>query len=177
MVWRGSSSPQDRLLSCLVYLIPILETLAFGATLFAVLPVLIWLFLPAFLLAPIYFFPIAGLPIIEIAIFFALFILVVRNPRLPHFLRFNTLQALLLSIFAALCRIVLDLLGLSQALLNPVVGRDAAVSADGPLLINVLLTALFIFIAGSAIYAIVQTVRGRYPELPLISDAAYRRLP
>ncbi len=173
MVWRGVTTPRERLFSALVYLVPILETLAFGGTLFAVLPFLVWVFLPAFLLAPIYFFPIGGLAVVELAIFFALFILVVRNPRLPHFLRFNTLQALLLSILAALCRIVLQLLGLSQALINPLLGQQGALAASGPLLINVLVTAVFIFVVGASLYAIAQCLRGRYPDVPLVSEAAY----
>jgi len=174
MVWRGATTPRDRLFSCLVYLVPLLETLAFGATLFAVLPFLKWVFLPLFLLAPFYFFPIGGIAVVELAVFLALFMLVVRNPRLPHFLRFNTMQALLLSIFAALCRLALELIGLSQVLLNPLQRGSSA--SSGPLLLNVLVAAAFIFIVGSSVYSVVQSLRGRYAEVPLISQAAYSQV-
>lgn len=157
-------------------MIPILDTLAFAGTVFAVLPFLVWLFLPAFLIAPIYFFSVGGLAIVALAVFFGLFMLVVRNPRLPHFLRFNTLQALLLAIFATLCRLVLTLLGLSQSLIQPLLGPAAATSVSGPLLLNVLTTAIFIFVTGSALYSIAQASRGLYPEVPIVSDAAYSQV-
>ncbi|MEA5470094.1 Tic20 family protein, partial [Spirulina sp. 06S082] len=124
MVRRGSTTTQDKILAALTYLIPIIEALPFGMLVFSLVPPLAILFTPLFILMPIYFLSIGGLAIVEFGIFFAVYVLVIQNQTLPHFLRFNALQALLISIAAYLCRLVLELLGLSQQLLDPLVGRS-----------------------------------------------------
>ena len=104
-------------------------------------------------------------PFFGLILFFALFFLVVRNEKLSHFLRFNTMQSLLLSIFTTLCQLVLQLLGL----VIPTVGSE-------PLLVTVLFNLIFLAIVSSAVYSIFQCLRGMYAEIPVISEAAYAQV-
>ena len=170
MVWRSSNATQDRVLASLTYLIPILDVLRLGSFLFILLPPLQWLFLPLFYLAPIY-----SISLVQMGLFFGLFIGVVRNSNCSHFLRFNTMQALLLGIFAALLNIGLNFFGLSQSLL---IGGYGSIGSIGvtELIIPLFLSAIFVFVAGASIYAIVQSLRGEYPEIPIISQAVYNQV-
>lgn len=178
MTWRGSTTTQNKIFAALTYLIPILEALPFGmfllAFIFASVPPLALLFTPLFVLMPIYFLSIGGIAIVEFGVFLALYILVVQNPKLPHFLRFNAIQALLISIFAYLCRLALDVLGMSQQLLDPLVGRGSTGVAFS--FGDILSTALFVGVIGVAGFAIVQCFRGLYAEIPVISEAAYNQV-
>lgn len=170
MVWRGSNVMQDRVFASLTYLMPILDVLSLGSFLFWFVPPVKWLFLPLFYLAPIYFLNLGGIGIVQMGLFFGLFIGVVRNSNCSHFLRFNTMQALLLGIFAALLNIALGLFGFSQRLLISGYGGFGN-SGVTELIIPVFLSAIFVFVAGASIYAIVQSLRGEYPEIPIISQA------
>ncbi|MBW4577096.1 MAG: hypothetical protein KME08_17615 [Aphanothece sp. CMT-3BRIN-NPC111] len=178
MVWRGSTTFQDRFLACLPYLVPLLEVVGFGVFLFGLIPPLKILFLPLFLLLPIYFFSIGGFALVEFAIFFALFLGVVRNETLSRFLRFNTMQALLLAIFVYLCSAFMQLFNYSRPLLFPefAAGTDGLaglITAGAPLLIvGIIFSAIFLVIVGASVYAVVQSLRGQYAEIPLISEAA-----
>ncbi|MBW4595582.1 MAG: hypothetical protein KME46_22420 [Brasilonema angustatum HA4187-MV1] len=154
MAWRGGSTVQDRLLSCLPYLLPFIEV-----SNFAQLPLLRSLYIPFIPLIQLYY----GIPFASLIIFFALYLLVVRNEKIQHFVRFHTLQALLLSIFAYLCGAVLELIGIVQ--------QGASISV--PLFQSVMFTLIFLAVVGASIYSIVQAVRGLYAEIPLISQAAY----
>ena len=160
MVWRGSNATQDRVLASLTYLMPILDVLSLGTFLFFLFPPLQWLFLPLFYLAPIY-----SIGLVQMGLFFGLFIGVVRNSNCSHFLRFNTMQALLLGIFAALLNIALGLFGFSQ--------QYGGFGSSGvtELIFPIFLSAIFVFVAGASIYAIIQSLRGEYPEIPIISQA------
>ncbi len=166
MTWRGSSSLQDRVFSCLVYTLPLVEVSFFGMFLFAEVPpigVAYNTVLFPFLL--IYGVLSNFVPFFGLILFFALFFLVVRNEKLSHFLRFNTMQSLLLSIFTTLCQLVLQLLGL----VIPTVGSE-------PLLVTVLFNLIFLAIVSSAVYSIFQCLRGMYAEIPVISEAAYAQV-
>lgn len=154
MAWRGGSTVQDRLLSCLPYLLPFIEVQNF-----AQLPLLRSLYIPFIPLIQLYY----GIPFASLIIFFVLYLLVVRNEKIQHFIRFHTLQALLLSIFAYLCQAVLELIGIVQ--------RGASIPE--PLFQSVMFTLIFLAVVGASIYSIVQAVRGLYTEIPLISQAAY----
>ena len=174
MAWRGSSAPKDRLLSCLTYLVPLLEVFGLGFFLFNIIPSLELLFFPLFPLMPIYFLGIGGIAVVRWGVFFALYLGVVRNERLVHFLRFNTMQALLLGIFAALCLALLELFGISQTvLLSPFANNITGFLLNIAL---VVINGIFLVVVGASIYSVVQSVRGFYAEIPVISDAVYSQV-
>ena len=91
----------------------------------------------------------------SLLVFFILFLAVVRNERIPYFIRFNTLQSILFGIAISLISIVFGSLG--------------ALSLIGSL--------VFIVATGASIFCMVQCALGRYPEIPSISAAVYSQLP
>ncbi len=167
MTRRGSQTPGDRILACVIYLLPLLESIRYGGYLFDLMPLLANLILiPLSPLLRLYGGFVQGVPFGGLIIFFALFLLVVRNRNLSHFLRFNTMQALIIKIGLSLIAIVSQLIGLPL--------QAAAVS--GNLLVAVIANMVFLAVFGGSLYAIIQTAFGRYPDLPVVSDAAYQHL-
>ncbi len=158
MTWRGSTTIRDRIFSCLPYLLPLISALGFGMTLFGQFPVLqsvlLWLLRPVLLIygALGQFGPLI--------IFFALFVGVVRNEKIPHFIRFNTMQALLLDIVAYLCGIILGIVALPGLVFA----------------IQTLSTTIFLGIMIAVIYSITQTLMGRYAEIPTLSEAVHMQV-
>ncbi|ADI66033.1 Tic20 family protein [Trichormus azollae] len=155
MSWRGSITVPDRIFACLPYLLPLIDSLVFSSSLLQQFPVLAILLLPLQPVQKIY----AGLGQIgQIIVFFALFILVVRNEKVSHFIRFNTMQAILLDIVIFLCSILLRIL-------TPIPGTGFA--------IETLANTIFLGIVASVVYSVFQSLMGRYAEIPAISDAVY----
>lgn len=157
MTWRGSVTVKDRIFGCLPYLLPLVEGITFGGFLLRQFPVLGVIFIPILPVVGIYnSFPFAGL-----IVFFALFLLVVRNEKINRFIRFNTMQAILLSIVLALC-------GLLIRILSPVPGANFA--------IETLANTIFIGLVVAVVYSVAQTIMGRYAEIPAISDAVHMQV-
>ncbi|AHJ27616.1 hypothetical protein PN465_15070 [Nodularia spumigena CS-584] len=157
MTWRGSTTVSDRIFACLPYLLPLIEGLAFGRYLFAQFPLLALLFLPLSPIQGIY----ASIPFASLIIFFALLFLVVRNEKISHFIRFNTMQAILLDIALFLCFIVLEVLG-------SIPGVDFA--------LETISNTIFIGIVAAVVYSVAQSLFGRYAEIPAISDAVHMQV-
>jgi uncharacterized membrane protein len=158
MSWRGSTTVSDRIFACLPYLLPVIEVFQFGSFLLAQFPPLQLLFLPLIPLLKIYYsVSFAGL-----IIFFALFFFVIRNEKISHFVRFNTMQAILLDIVIFLFGIVIPVF---------------RVVPGGGFAIQTLSTTIFLGIMAGVVYSIAQSLLGRYAEIPAISDAVYMQLP
>lgn len=157
MTWRGSTTVKDRIFACLPYLLPLIDGIVFGSFLFRQFPAVALVFLPLLPLAEIYnTVPFAGL-----IVFFALFLLVVRNEKINHFIRFNTMQAILFDIVIFLFSIVLQIL-------RPVPGAGFA--------IETLANTLFLGLVAAVVYAVAQSLLGRYAEIPAISDAVHMQV-
>jgi uncharacterized membrane protein len=151
MVWRGNTSPVDRALASLPYLLP-LTVLAtpLADPLVSVLPPLLYL---QQILQPILQLTSGYL---GMAIFLGLFVGVVRNPRVSHFIRFNAMQALLLDIGVFLVFLLFRLpLGF---------------------LLSTLGTTTCLAVLAASVYAWIQNTRGVYPEIPFFSEAAYAQV-
>jgi hypothetical protein len=149
---RDSIPALERFYASTLYLLPLLDGIVFGVFLFKQFPPLQLLFLPLLPLLQVYnSFPFAGL-----IIFFALLFGVVRNENISHFIRFNTMQAILLDILLILCRLVLQLV-------------ESAIQI--PLVVETFYNTVFLGIITAVVYAVVQSVRGLYAEIPAISDA------
>ena len=150
----------QRLLAPLLYLLPWSDAIPFGLGLdgvFNQVPLLRLLIVPA-----IPFMQLQRVPAGGLLLFFVLFLAVVRNPNVPYFLRFNTLQALLTDI-------VLIVLSLAfRILLQPVAG--------GSLLMGTLSSTIVIAVLAILVFALVECLRGREPDLPGISQAVRMQL-
>ena len=151
----------QRLLAPLIYLLPWSDAIPFGLGLdgvFNQVPLLRLLIVPAIPFIQLN----RGVPFGGLLLFFVLFLAVVRNPNVPYFLRFNTLQALLTDI-------VLIVLSLAfRILLQPVAG--------GSLLMGTLSSTIVIAVLAILVFALVECLRGREPDLPGISQAVRMQL-
>lgn len=157
MTWRGSTTLSDRIFASLPYLLPLVDSLIFGMFLLRQFPPLIALFIP---LQPL--IALNNTPFVGFIIFLALFMLVVRNERISHFIRFNTMQAILLDIVLILCRLVFPILA------NPL-GNDG-------LVVETLSNVVFLGVLAAVAYSVVQTLMGRYAEIPTLSEAVYMQV-
>ncbi|MDF5721342.1 MAG: hypothetical protein PUP91_12870 [Rhizonema sp. PD37] len=157
MTWRGSITVRERIFACLPYLLPLISAVGFGAFLLAQFPALRVLFL--FLTPVMFVYGLLG-QYGEMIVFFALFFLVVRNEKINHFIRFNTMQALLLEIVAYLCQIILRIVALPGIFFA----------------IQTLSTTIFLGIVAAIVYSIAQSLRGKYAEIPALSEAVYTQV-
>jgi Chloroplast import apparatus Tic20-like len=157
MSWRGSTTTSDRIFACLFYLLPILDGFVFGESLirdfFNISLMRIMLSLP---LVQVYY-----APFVSFIVFFAIYLLVVRNESINHFIRFNAMQAILIGI-------VLSLFSLVWRVLAGVLG--------GTFIEQTLFSCIFLGMAIAVGYSLVQSILGRYAEIPTISEAAYMQV-
>ena len=159
MTWRGSTDTKDRIFAALVYLLPLYSAFAFGIFIFQQIP-----FLGAALAIALY--PLAFLysslgSFGSLIIFFVLFFAVVRNPRISHFIRFNTMQAILIDILVYLLGLALDF-----------VARGLGAN----LVVETLFNVVFLGAFAACVYSIIQSVIGKYADIPTISEAAYSQV-
>lgn len=157
MAWRGTTTVSNRIFACLPYLLPLVSSLEFGRFLLQQVPILQLILIP---LTPVLYI-YSTIPFAGLIIFFLLFLLVVRNEKIPHFIRFNTMQAILLDILLVLCSLLLDILlrGLGTNLVT-----------------ETLLNIIFLGTLAACGYSIVQSVLGRYAEIPTLSEAVYAQV-
>lgn len=160
MTWRGATDPSDRFLACLPYLLPLLNAyLAFSSPFFSSLPALRPLFLPLDFLAIPYILIVGFIPggFGSFILFLALYLLIVRNGNIRHFIRYNTMQSIIFGIVLSIGSL------LWQFILSGILGNG--------LIQQTIFTTLFLGTLAAVIYAIVQSLRGHYAEIPTISDA------
>ncbi|MFN7566053.1 MAG: Tic20 family protein, partial [Microcystis sp.] len=149
MTWRGSTDTKDRIFAALVYLLPLYSAFAFGIFIFQQIP-----FLGAALaivLTPLAFLYSSLGTFGSLIIFFVLFLAVVRNPRISHFIRFNTMQAILIDI-------LVYLLGLLLGFVARGLGAN--------LVVETLFNVVFLGAFAACVYSIIQSVIGKYADIP-----------
>lgn len=166
MTWRGSTTAADRVFAALPYLLPLLDAIIVGQAFLrfigqfsALVPLQTALYL---LVAPVIFvYSLVPFGLGSLAVFFLLFFLVVRNANIKHFIRFNTLQAILLGFIIFVCSLLINLL--------------SGVPAMG-LLLETLSNVVFLGGIAAVGYCVVQSLRGQYAEIPTISEAVYMQV-
>lgn len=153
----------QRCVAPLIYLLPWSDAVPFGLGmdgLFNQIPLLRLLIVPAIpfiQLQRVVPFGVGGL-----LLFFVLFLGVVRNPNVPYFLRFNALQALLTDI------VVIVLSFAFSILLRPIAGES--------LIVGTLSSTVVIAVLAILVFAIIECLRGREPDLPGLSQAVRMQL-
>jgi hypothetical protein len=156
--------PRDRLYASLPYLLPMSAVVIFGATLLKQFLLLQYIFFPFFwLYSNVLMFPLVPLLGLngEFVILIGLYLLVIRDSRINHFVRFNTMQAVLLEI-------VIFLTQLTISLFAQIIGGVSSVA----LMLEVLGNTAFLGVIAACVYAIAQNIAGKYSEIPGISEAA-----
>ncbi len=167
MTFRGSVTIQDKLFSCLLYAMPMASAVVYGVSIFSQVPFSFYPFLPFALLLAILNTPvIPQLISVDMVAFLCIYFFVVRNLKISHFIRFNAMQSILL-------RIVLILIQVLTSLLAPVFANLGSIQFLGEIFAN----TIFMGMTAACVYAVVQTIRGAYAEMPIVSDAAYYQVP
>ncbi len=161
MTWSSSPSITDRILAALPYVLPVIVGLPYGIQLITDFPIFGFLLIPLSPLLSVYGTLAGTVPFFGLIVFFALILLVVRNPNINHFIRFNTMQAILLNIILVVFSLVLGLF-------------DPRVF--GNLIVSTLSNVLFLGMLAAVGYSIVQTFRGVYAEIPTISQAVHMQV-
>ena len=164
MTWRGSTDIKDRIFSTLVYCFAIFDTIYFSGFLVRQFPIFNFLLLPGLPVAVIYgffgqFFGRFG----SFLVFMILFLGVVRNDRISHFIRYNAMQTILIGILLSLIQLLME-----WVLLRALGG--------GGLLIETLYNVVFLGGIAASYYSMIQSALGRYAEIPTISEAAYSQV-
>ncbi|GAC1460263.1 MAG: hypothetical protein NVS2B14_07360 [Chamaesiphon sp.] len=157
MTWRGEATAADRIFACLPYLLPLFSSLWFGGHLLQQFPILRIIFFPV---TPLIIIE-ATVPFASLIIFFVLYLAVVQNQKISYFIRFNTMQAILIDIFLFLCRLALTILVLPLRL---------------GLLTETLFNLVFIGTLAVCLYSVVQSLLGRYAEIPALSEAVHAQV-
>jgi uncharacterized membrane protein len=157
MSWRNTTDGKDKIFGALVYLFPLYSALQFGVYLFAQFPFLKLLTIPLTPLIIINQIPFGGF-----ILFIILYSAVVRNSRISHFIRFNTMQSILMEILLILISLVVNVL---------------AGGLGGGLLIETIFNTIFLGTLIGCLYGMFQSVSGKYPDIPLISEAASGQVP
>ncbi|KAK7276968.1 hypothetical protein RIF29_18117 [Crotalaria pallida] len=152
-----SADASDRLISALCYFYPFFDGIQYGKyviTQFYPLQAIIQPLVPA--IRVFKSFPFNGF-----LVFLTLYFVVVRNPNFSRYVRFNTMQAIVLDVLL----IFPDLLERS---FNPRdgLGLDFVMSLD---------STVFLFLLVSLIYGSSSCLLGQIPRLPIVADAADRQ--
>ncbi|MCP9850333.1 Tic20 family protein [Cyanobium sp. Morenito 9A2] len=147
----------QRLLALLAYLLPWSEGVPFGRSLYGLFPALQWLTLPV---VPVVLLQ-RLVPFGGFLLFLVLFLAVVRNPKVPYFIRFNVLQAILLDIVLVLLTLAFNVL------LTPLGASFAIRTLSNTIYLGTLVLVLF---------AAVQCLRGKEADIPTVSEAVRMQL-
>ena len=87
--------------------------------------------------------------------------MVVRNESISHFIRFNTMQAIMIDIVILLCSLLLRIL-------VPIPGASFATQTIS--------STIFLGIVAAVAFAVTQSLRGKYAEIPALSDAVHMQV-
>ena len=141
-----------RLSSVLIYTLPLNAAKPFGDYLFSK-----YYFLD--ILIDLITFPIEiiekSLPFGSFLLFILLFAGVVKNPKIPYFVRYNACQPILINIALIIITYLISIL--------PIFEVDS--------IISILFSVIFIFILCIFVYSISQCIYGLEPEIPFISKS------
>ena len=163
MNWQQSPKALHRFYSCLPYLLPMSAGVIYGAVLFRQFPLITLVFAPfIWLYSNVLTFPIV--PVLgltgEFFLFMALYFLVVRDSRVPRFIRFNAMQALLIQITLFIVQLLFQVF--------------AQLSGEGlpSFITNTFANTIFLSTMLLSGYALYHSAVGEYSDIPTLSQAA-----
>ncbi|XVF70890.1 hypothetical protein PTKIN_Ptkin11bG0198500 [Pterospermum kingtungense] len=153
-----SADGPDRLISAVCYFYPFFDGIQYGKYVMTQFPPIQVLIHPLFPAIKVFkSFPLNGL-----LVFLTLYFVVVRNRNFSRYVRFNTMQAIVLDVLL----IFPDLLERS---FNPRdgLGLDLVMSLD---------STVFLFLLVCLIYGSSSCLFGQLPRLPIVAEAADRQV-
>ena len=149
----------ERLISAAAYCLPFFNGLQYGRFLLMQYPALGLVLEPILPILSLY----RSIPYASFVAFFALYLGVVRNPSFSRFVRFNSMQAVVLDVLLVVPLLV-------NRIFNP--GRTGV----GFRLMVMGHNAIFVFVVACFLYSLGFCILGRTPYLPFVADAAGRQL-
>jgi uncharacterized membrane protein len=138
----------------------------FGAALAVQFDFLVPVLLPFIQLATGLASPVIPPISLQFVVWFAIFLGVVRNSKLRHFLRFHVFQALLIDLAIALMGALLSLFTQLLGSLFPFWSS----------LLEIIFTVIFLGAFAASIYCLYGIAQGKYAEIPVLSDLIYRQI-
>lgn len=156
MARRGLTDYKDRFFGAIVYLLALADAVSLGIGLMATFPILSPVFdlLSILLLPVIFIYNLVPGGFGGLLIFFVLLIAVVQNPRISYFIRFNTMQSILMGIALSLIQIVFGTLGV----------------------LSIIGSIVFLIVVPVCFYCMAQCALGNYPEIPSFSKFVYQQV-
>jgi len=146
-----------RVLAALCYLVPWIDSISFGREMYRRFRNLLVLYLVPGPLAKVYF----SSQFAPLIIFFVLFLAVVKNKKLHHFVRFNCMQAIMLDIVIMLCHIVKAYL---------------PAEIKWSVIAHLVDMGMWTTCMGTVVYAVFWTLRGYYADIPFVSESVYHQV-
>lgn len=149
----------ERLISAAAYCLPFFNGLQYGRFLLMQYPNLGLALEPILPILSLY----RSIPYASFVVFFAFYLGVVRNPSFSRFVRFNSMQALVLDVLLVLPLLVNRIFSPGRA------GLGFRLMVTGH-------NAIFLFVVACFVYSLVFCILGKTPYLPFVADAAGRQL-
>ncbi|KAI7843985.1 hypothetical protein COHA_002523 [Chlorella ohadii] len=146
-----------RCFSALCYLVPWIDSISLGRHMYAKFRNLLLIYFAPGPMAKIYF----GSQFAPLIIFFVMFLSIVKNTKLHHFVRFNCMQAIMLDIVVMLFHILRAYL--PAELKWSIIGHYFDMFG-------------WTCCMGTVLYAVFWTVRGYYADIPFVSESVYHQV-
>ncbi|GBF93270.1 hypothetical protein Rsub_06002 [Raphidocelis subcapitata] len=150
----------ERVLAAAPFLLPFLDAFSYGRFLFYMYPLIARAVAPFAPLLQLYH----SIPFAALIAFFGIYLGVVNNARLPRFVRFSAMQAVLLDILLVLPRLLEQLISPPSA---PGLALQAYITAQN---------TIWIAVAACVAFGMGSALLGREVRLPFIGDAAEAQL-
>lgn len=146
-----------RVFAALCYLVPWIDSISLGREIYRRFRNLLVLYLVPGPLAKVYF----SSQFAPLIIFFVMFLSIVKNKKLHHFVRFNCMQAIMLDIVVMLMHIVKAYL--------PAEIKWSVISHFVDMF-------MWTTCMGTVVYAVFWTLRGYYADIPFVSESVYHQV-
>eukprot|EP01018_Ginkgo_biloba_P002239 Gb_14527 [translate_table: standard] len=152
---KGSSvDAPDRLLAAVGYFLPFFDGIQYGRFFLTQFPITQTIMQPLIPAIRVY----KSFPYASILVFFTLYFAVVRNPNISRYVRFNTMQAIVLDILLIFPDLVERTFGPGEG-----IGQNLLISFDN---------TVFLFLLTCLVFGSTSCLLGQIPRLPLVADAA-----
>ncbi|KAJ7555694.1 hypothetical protein O6H91_05G050900 [Diphasiastrum complanatum] len=154
-----SIEAEERIVSALGYFLPLLDGVHYGRFVFMQFPVTQSLLQPLISLLKLYrVFPLASF-----SLFLTLYLAVARNPNFSRYVRFNTMQA-----------VVLDVLLIPPNFLGFTLNFNGGSSLN---FVSSIYSTLFLYVITCFVFGVGACLLGKTPRIPLVADTADAQVP
>lgn len=143
-----------RVVAAFMYMIPWIDAVGLGREIYHKFPSFIYLY---FMTGPFVWIYYSS-QFAPLLIFFLMFLAIVKNNKLSHFVRFNCMQA-----------IMLDIVVMLFTILHSYFPAELKWSW----VLSVFDQYSWVASMGTVLYCVLFTLIGRYPDLPYVSEAVY----